>query len=36
MVVSEARQAGFEVLHRVLRPTADSGEFGELMLTLRK
>jgi SAM-dependent methyltransferase len=36
VVVSEVRQAGFEVLHRVLRPTSDSGEYGELLLTLRK
>jgi SAM-dependent methyltransferase len=36
VVVNEVRQAGFEVIHRVLRPTADSGDFGELLLTLRK
>jgi SAM-dependent methyltransferase len=36
VVVNEVRQAGFEVAHRVLRHTADSGDYGELLLTLRK
>lgn len=36
VVVSEVRQAGFELLHRVLRPTSDSGEYGELLLSMRK
>jgi SAM-dependent methyltransferase len=36
VVVNEVRQAGFDPVHRVLRPTADSGEYGELLLTLKK
>lgn len=36
VVVNEIRQAGFELVQRVLRVTADSGDFGELILTLRK
>lgn len=36
VVVNEVRQAGFDPVHRVLRPTADSGEYGELFLYLRK
>jgi len=34
VVVNEVRQAGFEVAKRVLRPTADSGDMGELILYL--
>ncbi len=36
VVVHEMRAAGFSLLHRVLRPTNDSGELGELLLYLRK
>jgi len=36
VVVHEMRSAGFEMLKRVLRPTDDSGELGELLLYLRK
>jgi SAM-dependent methyltransferase len=36
VVVQEMRAAGFELLKRVLRMTADSGELGELLLYLRK
>jgi SAM-dependent methyltransferase len=36
VVVNEIRQAGFDLVHRVLRTTSDSGDFGELLLTLRK
>ncbi len=36
VVVGELRKAGFTLLHRVLRQTADSGDLGELLLTLRK
>ena len=36
MVVYELRAAGFDLLHRVLRKTNDSGEYGELLLYLRK
>jgi SAM-dependent methyltransferase len=36
VVVNELRQAGFELLHRLLRKTADSGDYGELILTLKK
>lgn len=36
VVVNELRRAGFDLLHRALRQTTDSGEFGELLLTLRK
>jgi len=36
VVVQEMRAAGFALLHRVLRPTNDSGELGELLLYLRK
>lgn len=34
VVVNEVRHAGFEVAKRVLRTTADSGDMGELILTL--
>ncbi len=36
VVVNELRQAGFELLHRTLRKTADSGDYGELILYLKK
>jgi SAM-dependent methyltransferase len=36
VVVHEMRSAGFDLLQRVLRPTTDSGELGELLLYLRK
>jgi SAM-dependent methyltransferase len=36
VVVNELRQAGFELLHRILRKTADSGDYGELILYLKK
>lgn len=36
VVVNELRQAGFELLHRILRKTADSGDYSELLLYLRK
>ena len=36
VVVQEMRAAGFKMLKRVLRPTNDSGELGELLLYLRK
>ncbi len=36
VVVQEMRAAGFALLKRVLRPTNDSGELGELLLYLRK
>jgi SAM-dependent methyltransferase len=36
VVVQEMRATGFELLKRVLRPTVDSGELGELILYLRK
>ena len=36
VVVNELRQAGFELLHRILRKTADSGDYGELLLYLKK
>jgi SAM-dependent methyltransferase len=36
VVVNELRQAGFEMLHRILRKTADSGDYGELLLYLKK
>jgi SAM-dependent methyltransferase len=36
VVVGELRQAGFELLHRTLRKTADSGDYGELLLYLKK
>ena len=35
VVVNELRQAGFDLLHRVLRKTADSGDYGELLLYFR-
>jgi SAM-dependent methyltransferase len=36
VVVNELRQAGFELLQRNLRKTADSGDYGELILYLKK
>ena len=36
VVVNELQRSGFELLHRVLRQTMDSGEYGELLLYLRK
>jgi SAM-dependent methyltransferase len=36
VVVNELRQAGFDLTHRVLRKTADSGDYGELLLYLKK
>ncbi len=36
VVVNELRQAGFDLLHRILRKTADSGDYGELLLYLKK
>ena len=36
MVVNELQQAGFQLLNRVLRKTADSGDYGELILYLKK
>jgi SAM-dependent methyltransferase len=36
VVVNELRQAGFELLHRILRKTGDSGDYGELLLYLKK
>jgi SAM-dependent methyltransferase len=36
VVVNELRQAGFELLHRILRRTGDSGDYGELLLYLKK
>ena len=36
VVVQEMRAAGFALLKRVLRQTADSGELGELILYLQK
>jgi SAM-dependent methyltransferase len=36
VVVNELRQAGFELMHRILRKTADSGDYGELLLYLKK
>ncbi len=36
VVVNELRQAGFELLHRILRKTGDSGDYGELILYLKK
>jgi hypothetical protein len=34
--VNELRQAGFDLLHRILRKTGDSGDYGELLLYLKK
>jgi SAM-dependent methyltransferase len=36
VVVNELRQAGFDLMHRILRKTADSGDYGELLLYLKK
>lgn len=36
VVVNELRQAGFRLLHRILRPTKDSGDLCELILYLAK
>ncbi len=36
VVVQEMRSAGFEMIKRVLRQTADSGDLGELLLYMRK
>jgi len=36
VVVGELRQGGFELQHRVLRRTQDSGELAELILYMRK
>jgi SAM-dependent methyltransferase len=36
VVVNELRQAGFDLLHRILRKTGDSGDYGELLLYLKK
>ena len=36
VVVQEMRAAGFQMMKRILRTTADSGELGELLLYLRK